>query len=193
MNRLIGFMLVALAVVAWPGTGRAADGAICDAYVKEAVSKAQGVREFDCGYDLNDARWSTAQDGHAHWCKGASKQDVAREQARRRGEIKLCQACRGYADAAAAAMADNVKFACGFEGPRWSGKPEDHFGWCMQRRETVSAAEKNVAAAYKASLTKIRQPVDLEAGIRVREAAACKASRSNARNNKPGAAPERQQ
>jgi len=195
MRRSIGSMLFVATVVLLPaGAGHSADKATCDAYVNEAVSKAQGIREFNCGFQLDDLRWGTDRDGHARWCKDASKDDVAREQARRRGEIKLCQTCRGYADAAAASAANNVKFACGFEGPRWNANAEDHFGWCMQQRGAIGAGEKNVAAAYKASLQKMQQPVDLEAGIRVREATICKAG-ANARKSEPDkvTAPEKPQ
>ncbi|HKY87854.1 MAG TPA: hypothetical protein VJL90_13930 [Pseudorhodoplanes sp.] len=195
MHKSIGSIIVTIAVLLPVGAGRAADKATCDAYVNEAVSKAQGVRQFECGFQLDDPRWGTDRDGHARWCKDASKDDVAREQARRRGEIKLCQTCRGYADAAATSAANSIKFACGFEGPRWNAKAEDHFGWCMQQRETIGAEEKNVAAAYKASLQKMQQPVDLEAGIRVREAMACKARQANARKSEPNkvTAPEKRQ
>jgi len=196
MRRSIGsIILTAFAVLLSAIACRAAEKATCDAYVNEAVSKAQGIREFKCGFELDDPRWGMDRDGHARWCKDASKEDVALEQARRRGEIKLCQTCRAYADVAVAAAADKTKLECGFEGARWNGNAEDHFGWCIQQRRTIGADEKNVAAAYKVALQKTREPLNSEAGARVREAAACKARPANARKSDPNevTAPGKQQ
>lgn len=186
MHKSIGSIIVTIAVLLPVGAGRAADKATCDAYVNEAVSKAQGVRQFECGFQLDDPRWGTDRDSHARWCKDASKDDVAREQARRRGEIKLCQTCRIYANLAIAAAADNVKLNCGFEGPRWNDKAEDHFGWCMQHRDMIAAEKMSVGRTRKLVFEqKEPNPIKLETGERVREAVACKARQQSARTTQP--------
>jgi hypothetical protein len=188
MHKSIGSIFVAIAVLLPAGAGRAADDAICNAYVKEAVVKAEGGRQFKCGFDLDDPRWSADHDGHAHWCKDASTEEVVREQVQRRGEIKLCQTCRIYANLAIAAAADNIKFNCGFDGPRWNNKAEDHFGWCLQQRETIGAETRSVGSARNVALEKTEgtpSPIKLETGARVREAVTCKARQPNARKIEP--------
>ena len=185
MRKFIGSIFVAIAVLLPAGAGRAADDATCNAYVNEAVVKAEGVRQFKCGFDLNDPRWGADRGVHTRWCQAASREQVAREQARRRGEMKLCQTCRAYADVAVAAAADNVTLKCGYEGPRWNDKAEDHFGWCIQQRQVIGAEERNVAAAYQVALQKTQNPLNSEMGARVREAAACKARHEKTRNVEP--------
>jgi hypothetical protein len=164
-----------------PGAARAADAKTYDAYVKEATAKAQGIRQLDCGFDGNDPRWNAEGSGHAAWCKTADNETVERERARRRGEIKLCQTCRIYAELAVAAAADNVKLKCGFEGPRWSSEPANHFGWCMEQRGGVNADEKDVAAAHKTVLEKMQRSINTETTVRIIQAADCKSRQVNAR------------
>jgi hypothetical protein len=163
----------------------AADAKTCDAYVKEATAKAQGVRQFNCGFDVNDPRWSTGRSGHAAWCKTVDKEAVERESARRRGEIKLCQTCRAYATLAVSAVSDNASRKCGFPGARWTDKAENHFDWCMEQRDRVAANEKDISAAYKAALDKLRTPINLETTARTLQVTDCKARASTA-STRPG-------
>jgi hypothetical protein len=180
MHKTSCVVLLATALI-FPGAARAADAKTCDAYVKEATAKAQGIRQFNCGFDGNDPRWTSEGTRHAAWCKTADKEAVERETARRRGEIKLCQTCRAYADLAVAAVADNAKLKCGLEGARWSSKAEDHFGWCMAQRGPVGADEKDIGAAYKAALETMQKPAGLETGARTRATAACKSDQARSR------------
>jgi hypothetical protein len=152
----------------------AADAATCAAYVKEATAKAHGIRQFNCSFDLNDPRWSPRPSGHATWCKSADKDTVERETARRRGEIKLCQTCRSYADLAVAAAADNVRLKCGYKGPRWGDKASDHFEWCVEQHGRISADEKDAKTAYKVAFEKTRKLAAGESGARQAEFASCK-------------------
>jgi hypothetical protein len=152
MHMIIGVAFAAAALLfAGGGGAQAAGAATCDAYATEAVVKAQGVRQFACGYDLKDPRWSADRKGHARWCEAAPQELVAGETARRRGEIKQCQQCRAYADLAKAAAADNSKLKCGLTGPRWSGDAQAHFGWCMALREREAAGATQVAASDQAT------------------------------------------
>jgi hypothetical protein len=174
-------LILAMAAISCSSAARAADAKTCDAYVKEATAKAQGVRQFNCGFDGNDPRWSSERGAHAAWCESADKDAVERETTRRRGELKLCETCRTYAGLALAAAADNVKLKCGFEGPRWGDNAEDHFGWCMAQRGQVDADEKDIAAAYKANLQKTLKPVGLETGERATQILLCQPRRPNAK------------
>jgi hypothetical protein len=131
MSMVIGLAVAAVVLLSSIGQAHAASAATCDAYATEAVVKAQGVRQFACGYDLKDRRWTADRKGHARWCRTTPEDAVASEVARRRGEMKLCQTCRLYTSMATDAAAENRKLKCGFTGPRWSDKATDHFGWCM--------------------------------------------------------------
>jgi hypothetical protein len=185
MHKEICAAFTAMGLLLQAGAAHAADAATCDAYVKEATAKAEGVRSYNCGFDLNDPRWTTGRSSHAAWCKSADKETVARETARRRGEIKLCQTCRVYTDLAVSAAADNSRLKCGHEGARWSDKAEAHFGWCMEQRGRVIADEKDVATAYKAALENMQKPVNFETGTRVRETTQCNQRQPKARKT-PG-------
>jgi hypothetical protein len=173
MHKTSCVVLLATALI-FPGAARAADAKTCDAYVKEATAKAQGIRQFNCGFDVNDPRWATERNGHAAWCKTADKETVERESARRRGEIKLCQTCRTYAALAVAAAADNVSRKCGYDGPRWHAAADGHFGWCMAQYARPAADEKDRVAAEKAALAKLPAALDPETGGRVVMIAQCK-------------------
>ena len=118
---------------------------VCDAYVRETVAKAHGVRGLECGYDLKDGRWAVDRDGHARWCKAAPKDVVVKETAQRRGQVRLCQVCRAYATLATRAAADNDKLKCGLAGPRWSKEAAAHFGWCMALRNSDNAIKAAAA------------------------------------------------
>jgi hypothetical protein len=156
------------------GAARAADAKTCDAYVKEAAAKAQAVRQLGCGYELNDPRWAAGQAGHARWCKTAPKEAVVTETAHRRGQFKLCQLCRSYADLATAAAADNANAKCGFSGARWSARAEDHFGWCTATRNTDDAAKAIAAGSYAALTATMEQSLGRETGERTLGIAKCK-------------------
>ena len=185
MHGLLGAALAAAVILASSGGSFAADPKTCDAYVKEAVAKAQGVRQFNCGFDLNDPRWGTGRRGHAAWCKDADKETVEREAAQRRGDMSLCQTCRAYTNLAVSAASDNARRKCGYEGARWTDKAENHRGWCMEQRERVAADEKDIVAAYKASLDKLRTSVNLETTVRTLQVTDCKSRTSKARK-RPG-------
>jgi hypothetical protein len=185
MRNAVGAALAVAVLAVSVNLGHAADAATCDAYVKEAVAKAQGVRQFNCGFDLNDPRWGTDRRGHAAWCKDADKETVEREAAHRRGEMKLCETCRAYANLATAAASDNARRKCGYEGARWTDKAENHFNWCAGQRERIAADEKDIAAAYKASLEKMRTPINLETTVRTLQVTDCKSRTSKARK-RPG-------
>jgi len=167
-------ILTAIALLSWANVANAADAATCDTYTKEAIAKSRAVRQFGCGYDLNDRRWATERSSHASWCKAASKAAVATETAQRRGQFKLCQLCRTYADLAAAAAADNANAKCGFDGARWSARAEDHFGWCMATRNTDDAMKAMATGSYAALTAVMEQSLGQETGRRTLDIAACK-------------------
>ena len=116
------------------------------------------MRDFACGYDLDNPRWTTNRKSHATWCRTTSQEAVANETAQRRGEVKLCRLCRAYANAATAAAADNVKLKCGLSGARWSDKAGDHFGWCMGLREADAKPDAADHAALAAAMEKSTNP-----------------------------------
>ena len=162
------------ALLAPHGRASAAGGAVCDAYAREAVTKAQGVRQFACGYDLKDPRWAAEPSRHARWCKAASEDAVAGESARRRGEIRLCLECRAYARAAVELAAENSKLKCGFTGPRWGSDAQGHFGWCMALRDDETPAGTDIAAAYQSIVVKLEKSTHSETLDRVTQIATCK-------------------
>jgi hypothetical protein len=174
MHKAICAAFMAMALLLPTGAARAADAATCDAYVKEAVAKSQAVRQLGCGYEPNDPRWAAGQTGHARWCKSASKEAVVTETAHRRGQFKLCQLCRSYADLATAAAADNANAKCGFSGARWSARAEDHFGRCTATRNTDDAAKAIAAGSYAALTATMAQSLGLETGERTLGIAKCK-------------------
>jgi hypothetical protein len=156
------------------GHARAASAAVCNVYAKEAAAKARGVREFACGYDLKDPRWTAERTDHARWCKAAPEDAVAREAAHRRGEMKLCDECRVYARAAAQFAAQNRKLKCGFSGPRWGDDAQGHFGWCMALRDNQGAPGADVAASQKAIPSIAEKSTDSEMLGRIQQIATCK-------------------
>jgi hypothetical protein len=162
--------------------GLAADAATCRPYVREAVAKAQGVREFACGYDLKEPRWTIDRNGHAQWCKAAPKDAVAKETAQRRGEMKLCGECRAYARASAEFAAENRKLKCGLTGPRWSGDAAAHFGWCMALRESEGAAGAGIAVSYQSVAEKVEKSTHSETLDRIEQIATCKSRQSQPRH-----------
>jgi hypothetical protein len=174
MHKQICAAFAVMGLLLQAGAARAADTKTCDAYVKEATAKAQGIRQFNCGFDVNDPRWSSDRNGHAAWCKTADKEMVARESTLRRGEIKLCQTCRNYAALAVAAAADNVSRKCGYDGPRWGSAPEAHFGWCMAQHTRPAADEKDLIAAEKDALAKLPVALNPETGRRAVLIALCR-------------------
>jgi hypothetical protein len=190
VHKVICAAFIAMGLLLQAGAAHAADAATCDAYVKEATAKAEGVRSYHCGFDLNDPRWTTGRSGHAAWCKSADKETVARENAHRRGEIKVCQTCRAYAELGAAAAADNARLKCGYKGPRWNAKAEDHFGWCMEHRGRIATDENDMAAAYKATIAKMQQPLGAETGARAHETMACRSRKPKARQTSGQKRPE---
>jgi hypothetical protein len=174
MFRLSCIALAAASLLLTSGPGHAADSATCKGYVAEAVAKAQAVRRSACGYDAGDPRWGASRDAHARWCRSASKTTVAAETAQRRGQVKLCQVCRNYADLATTAAADNAKSNCGFTGPRWSANASDHFDWCMAMRDTDEAAKAIAADSYAAVAAAIEQSLAPETGDRTLSIETCK-------------------
>jgi hypothetical protein len=178
MHVVVGLALVAIALLIPSGQSQAAGAAICDTYVKEAVAKAQGVRLFDCGYDLNDPRWTTDRKSHAQWCQASPEKTVATETAWRRGEIKLCGECRTYARVAMESAAENSKRNCGLSGPRWNDKASDHFAWCMALRGGESAEGADIAASYKTIAEKIDKSTYSETLERMTDIAKCKSPKS---------------
>jgi hypothetical protein len=91
----------------------------CAAYTAEAIEAANKVRELSCGFDLNNPQWSTNPDHHLRWCRFASQDSVVHETYNRRDKVNECSVCRGYANAAMAAIEVNQKLQCGFKGPAW--------------------------------------------------------------------------
>jgi hypothetical protein len=166
------FAAVSFLLLANPGL--AADAATCRPYVNEAVAKAHGVREFACGYDFKDPRWSTDRKSHARWCRQAPDAGVARETAARRGEMRLCGECRAYARASAKFAAENGKLKCGLTGPRWSGDAAAHFGWCMALRENEGAAGAGIAVSYQSIAEKMEKSTHAETLDRIAQITECK-------------------
>jgi hypothetical protein len=175
MHLAVGLAFAVIALLSSIQPAKSASAAICDAYARESASKAQGVRDFACGYDLKDPRWTTDRKSHASWCWANPEKTVADETARRRGEIKLCSECRAYANYAVKSAAENDKLRCGFSGPRWNAAAADHFGWCMALRGGESATNTNIAATYKAIAEKIEKSTHSETLERITQIATCKA------------------
>lgn len=167
-------LCAAALLILWSGSARAASAAICDAYAKEAAAKANGARQFACGYDLKHSRWVAGREPHARWCRGAPEGAVVREMAYRRGEMKLCQECRAYARTATEMAAENSKLKCGFSGARWSGDARDHFGWCMALSEKESGNGSDIAASYQAIAKKMETSTHSETLERIVEISKCK-------------------
>jgi hypothetical protein len=166
--------LAAVSLLLLASPGLAADAATCQLYVKEAVAKARGVREFSCEYDLKEPRWSTDRKSHSRWCRAAPEDEVARETAQRRGEMKLCGECRAYARASAEFAAENGKLKCGLTGPRWSGDATAHFGWCMALRENEGAAGAGIAVSHQSIAEKMEKSTRSETLDRIVQIATCK-------------------
>jgi hypothetical protein len=179
VHKVVCAAFIAMDLLLQAGAAHAADAATCDAYVKEATAKAEGVRSYNCGFDLNDPRWTTGRSGHAAWCKSADKETVARETAHRRGEIKVCQTCRTYAALAVAAAADNVSRKCGYDGPRWDSSADAHFDWCMALYARPGANEKDRVAAEKDALAKLPAALGPETGRRAVLIAQCRRRPAN--------------
>jgi hypothetical protein len=171
---VVGLVVAAVVLLLSSSQAWAASAAVCNTYAKEAAAKAQGVREFACGYDLKDPRWTAERTDHVRWCKAAPEDAVAGETARRRGEMKLCDECRAYARTAAQFAAENRKLKCGFSGPRWSGDAQGHFGWCMALRENESAAGTDIAAAYQSIAAKLEKSTHSETLDRITQITTCK-------------------
>jgi hypothetical protein len=181
----IGRALCAAALlILWGDSARAASAATCNAYVKEAVAKAQGIRQFDCRYDLNDPFWTTDRKRHTQWCRASPEKTVAAETARRRGEMQVCLSCRAYAAMAVDAAAESSKLKCGFSGPKWSGNAADHFAWCMAMRDH-EAARSDVAAANKSITVKIQDVTHPETLDRRLQIVKCKIEFSIRRDARP--------
>jgi hypothetical protein len=153
---------------------QAAGAPTCGAYAREAAAKAQGVRAFNCGYTLNDPRWSTDRNKHQRWCSKAPRESVLSESVLRRAQIETCQMCRSYANLAVAAAIDNGKMKCGFTGPRWSELAPAHFGWCMQLRESAGETISAEEASFKAIREKMEKSMRPETSDRVLGIEECK-------------------
>ena len=166
------FSAVAFFLLASPGL--AADAAFCRSYVKEAVAKAQGVRQFACGYDLKGLRWTTDRKRLAQWCQAAPQEEVVKEMADKRGELKLCGECRAYARASSEFAAENRRRKCGLTGPRWSNDAAAHFDWCMALRENKGATGAGTAAWYQSIADKMEKSVHFEILGRIEQIATCK-------------------
>jgi hypothetical protein len=173
-NIRMRLVVIAGALLLSSGQTWAAGAAACEAYAKEAAAKAQGMREFDCGYDLNEPRWVTDRKDHARWCLANPEKTIAIERAQRRGQMQVCLTCRVYAGMAVEAAAENSKRNCGLTGPRWNEDAAAHFAWCMARRDDESAAGADVAAAYKSIAAKIQNVTHLETFDRTSQIVNCK-------------------
>lgn len=178
MLRIIGVALAAAVLFSAGSQAQAAGDAICGVYARESAAKAQGVRQFDCGYDLKEPRWTTDLKDHARWCRANPEKTVAAETARRRGEIGLCAECRSYARVAVESAAENGKRNCGLSGPRWNDKAANHFTWCMALRNGESAAGADIAASYKTIAEKIEKSTRSETIERLTGIAKCKSPKS---------------
>lgn len=178
MLRIIGVAVAAAVLFAAGSPAQAASDAICGVYARESAAKAQGVRQFDCGYDLKEPRWTTDLKDHARWCRANPEKTVAAETARRRGEIKLCAECRVYTRVAVESAAENSKRNCGLSGSRWNDKASDHFAWCMALRNGESAAGTDIAASYKTIAEKIEKSTRSETIERLTGIAKCKSPKS---------------
>jgi hypothetical protein len=155
MRLAVGLAFAATGLLLSRLPAHSASAAICDTYAKEAASKAQGVRDFGCGYDLKDPRWITSRKSHSDWCRASPVKTVADETARRRGEMNLCQTCRVYADMAVEAAVENKKLNCRLSGSSWNESKSDHFAWCMALRDEESTGVPDLAARYQSIATKI--------------------------------------
>ncbi len=52
--------------------------------------------------------------------------------------------CRGYAGMAVAAARDNIRWHCGFGGPRYTTSWDAHMGWCMGVDRAASDREAEI-------------------------------------------------
>ena len=179
MYRAIGLAFAAAALLLAAGQAQAAGAAACAAYAKEAVAKAKAVRDFGCGYDLNDPRWTTDRKSHLRWCRATQIAKVAEEMAERRGQMKLCKSCRAYANLAATAAADNVRLKCEFSGPRWNVSAGAHFSWCMALRRHEGSPGADDAASGKSLRLDTEVTIHGETGERILGIANCKTRGSN--------------
>jgi hypothetical protein len=150
----------------------------CAAFATEAVQLAQQASSLKCGFDANSPRWSSNAASQKAYCSSTASNTVGTDMASRRSEVAQCQACRAYAKAALSAAVDNVRYECGFGGPRWDTNEANHFGWCMGLRgpgDTIQIgglASVPVPGSWQAA----QGQVAAEAGARAQEIAQCKAT-----------------
>src|SRR5688500_1655096 len=131
MRKRLMFFICAAACLAPAGPARSADAGFCNGYVEKALAASQTVRQLACGYDLGHPQWSTDPNVHRRWCLESRQSSVEMEGRYRDKYVNECAQCRNYADAAAAAAAENTKLQCGFTGARWANDAAGHFNWCM--------------------------------------------------------------
>jgi hypothetical protein len=109
----------------------AADRALCDAYVLEALTLAKQVRKQQCGFDLSHPQWSTDQNIHRRWCLQADVGAVDQERHNRRVTAQICSLCKDYAKAAIRSIEAAAKSACRVSGgARWINDEWAHYSWC---------------------------------------------------------------
>jgi hypothetical protein len=142
----------------------------CEAYVAEALEAANKVQELACGFDLKHPQWSTNPDVHRRWCRFASQDSVDEERASRRNKVNECSVCRGYANAAMAAIEVNQKLQCGFKGPAWVKDPARHFNWCMG----INRTDHDFWGLTKPMETVQKESLDPQTAARTQAAEQCK-------------------
>jgi hypothetical protein len=147
--------------------------ASCTALAAEAVQLGQKASNLKCGFNL-----STDAASYQSYCTSTPASAVGGDISARRSAVEQCEACRAYAKAAVSAAVDNVRYECGFGGPRWDTSEGNHFGWCMGLRgpggniEIGGLASVPVPGSWEAA----RGQAAAEAGARAQQIAQCKAT-----------------
>jgi len=147
----------------------AADRALCDAYVSEALSLAKQVRKDQCGFDLNNPQWSTDPNAHRRWCINADVGAVDQERQNRRVVAQICSGCRAYAQAAMRSIEAAAKNGCQVSGgARCVNDEWAHYSWCAGLGHYVLGT--SIA---------INSETDREAAARAEELGACVATKTD--------------
>ena len=158
-----------------PGNSPPSD-AYCTDFANAAVQLAQQASDLKCGFNANAPQWSTNAASQNALCKSLSLNAANAAQSSQRSEVDHCTACRGYAKAAVSAAIVNVRYECGFGGPRWGLNEDAHFGWCIALSSTSPVDIGPFSVPMPNSWQASFGPATSEAGARAQDIAQCKAT-----------------
>ncbi|MFI0415150.1 MAG: hypothetical protein ACH255_13545 [Candidatus Thiodiazotropha sp.] len=138
----------------------AADHAYCDTYVRHALEQFQVAKGEGCE-NLNYPVWSMDYKHHYDWCRTVPQATAEQGNQQRVDVLRECRpqgavtgtlpaedmrvfaktprqiACQGYASDAVAQQQRNLEGNCGFSGPQWNGKADDHYDWCIRGENSL--------------------------------------------------------